>query len=168
MKETAEDLTELQALLDRSIERAGGWLRSAWEMPDRSLCATQLVHHLTGSPVVAMATTTARGEPRVAPINALFWRGRFYLPTVTEAARTRHVRTRPAVSLTHYSGGKFAIIIHGEAVEILPDNPDFYELDTLLEETIGESVLGWGEGVYLRIEPEVMYTYASHPSEYPG
>lgn len=167
MKETARDLEELQALLDRSIGRAGDWLRSAWEMPDRSLSAAQLARHLAGSPVVSLATITARGEPRVAPINALFWRGRFYLPTVYAAARARHVRVRPAVSLTYYSGGELAIIVHGQADTIRPEDPTFDELDTLLQEELGESVLGWGEGVYLKVEPDVMYTYASDLGRYP-
>lgn len=136
-------------------------------MPDRSLSAAQLARHLTGSPVVSLATTTARDEPRVAPINALFWRGKFYLPTVAAAARARHVRARPAVSLTHYSGGAFAIIIHGRAEAVAPGDPAFDELDALLQEAFGESVLGWGEGVYLKVEPDVMYTYAQDPGQYP-
>lgn len=82
MRETPEDLGELQSLLERSIEQAGPFLRSSFEMPEHSLNAQQLANHLQGLPTVAMATVTARGEPRVAPISAIFYRGRFHIPTV--------------------------------------------------------------------------------------
>lgn len=43
MRETAEDLEKLQALLDQSIEQAGDVLRSSFQMPECSLSAAQLV-----------------------------------------------------------------------------------------------------------------------------
>ena len=98
MRETPADLERLQALLDRSIEGAGPFLRSSFEMPEHSLSAAQLAGHLQGSLTVALATTTARGEPRVAPISALFVGGEFCLPSVAQAARTRHLVARPAAS----------------------------------------------------------------------
>jgi hypothetical protein len=113
VKETPEDLRQLQELLDRSVERAGDFLKSAFQMPDHSLSAGQLVRHLRGVCHVALATTTQRGEPRVAPIHALFYRGRFHVPTVATAARARHVAQRPAVSLTYYEGSDLAVIAHG-------------------------------------------------------
>jgi hypothetical protein len=93
------DLARLQELLDRSIEGAGLFLRSSFEMPEHSLSAAQLVAHLQGSLTVALATTTARGEPRVAPISALFAHAAFCAPSVAQAARTRHLVARAAASL---------------------------------------------------------------------
>ena len=104
MRETSEDLQRLQTLLDRSIEGAGRFLRDSFRMPDRSLCAAQLVRFLQGIHNVALATVTRSGEPRVAPIGALFFRGRFHVPTVATAARTRHLLQRPAASLTLHEG----------------------------------------------------------------
>ena len=46
MKETPGDLEQLQALLDYSIEQAGSFLRSSFQMPQRSLSAGQIVHYL--------------------------------------------------------------------------------------------------------------------------
>ena len=43
MHETPTELTRLQELLDDSIERASGFLRSSFEMPEHSLSARQLV-----------------------------------------------------------------------------------------------------------------------------
>jgi hypothetical protein len=70
MKETPEDLKNLQDLLDESIERAGAFLRNSFEMPELSLSAGELVEVLHGSLTVAFSTITARDEPRVAPVGA--------------------------------------------------------------------------------------------------
>ncbi len=90
MRETPQDLERLQELLAANIERAGGFLRGAFEMPERSLSATQLAGVLDGHPTVALATTMAKGEPRVAPTNAIFYRGAFHVPTVAASARPPH------------------------------------------------------------------------------
>lgn len=166
MHETADDLTRLQALLDASISRAGPFLRSSFEMPAHSLSAAQLAGALQGMAHIALATVTAKGEPRVAPIGALFYRGRFYIPTTANAARTRHIRQRPAVSLTYYRDSGFALILHGRATVIAPDDPLFATLDELYQAGGGASVLTWGKGVYLRIEPDVLYTYARELDAY--
>src|SRR6266511_6123205 len=120
MRETDADLERLQALLDRGIERAGPFLRSSFQMPEHSLSAAQLAGHLQGLLTVALATTTARGEPRVAPIGALFVRAAFHVPSVAQAARTRHLTARPAASLTCFEGTEMAVIAHGRVAIVDP------------------------------------------------
>src|SRR5689334_6003061 len=115
MKETPEDIIQLQAILDQSIEKSGSFLRSSMEMPEHSLSATQLVNYLQGNQTVAFATVTAKGEPRIAPIGSFFYRGHFYIPTVASAVRTKHIQKRPGVSLTCFAGDGLAIIVHGTA-----------------------------------------------------
>jgi hypothetical protein len=167
MRESADDLAWLEGLLGRSIEGAGAFLRSSFEMPEHSLSAAQLVRYLEGIPTVALATVTAKGEPRVAPIGAVFWRARFHIPTVATAARTRHLRARPAVSLTHYAGNDLAVLVHGRASIVTPAESLFGELDAYhREHTGGQGVSDWGEGVFLRIEPDVLYTYARYPEQF--
>lgn len=167
MRETADDLAWLQGLIARSIAGAGAFLRSSFEMPEHSLSAAQLVRHLAGVPTVALATVTAKGEPRVAPIGALFYRARFYIPTVATAARTRHLRARPAASLTYYAGIDLAVLVHGRAAIVAADDPAFGALDALHRElTGGAGVTSWGEGVFLRIEPDVFYSYARYPEQF--
>ena len=163
MRETSDDVERLGALLDRSILQAGGFLRSSLQMPEHSLSVAQLVRYLQGVQNVAFATVTGRGEPRVAPVGSLFFRGRFHVPTVATSARARHVAERPAVSLTHYSGNDLAIIAHGRATVLSPDHPDFGTLEEVFVASGGEGVLNWGEGVYLRVEAERLYTFARHP-----
>ncbi len=160
MNETLEDLQHLQDLLDRSITKAGVFLRQSFQMPDHSLSARQLVHFWQGMRTIALATVTRQGEPRVAPIGALLFRGHFYIPTVATAARTKHVLHRPAVSFTFYQGEGIAVIAHGSATIIQPDQPNFADLEALHQETTGTNVREWGEGVFLQIIPETLFTYA--------
>jgi len=171
VRETAEDMTQLQALLDQSIEQAGAFLRESFQMPDHSLSAAQLVTYLQGLPTVALATVTARSEPRVAPIGALFYRGNFYIPTVAAASRTKHILRNSAVSLTHYAShdNDLALIAHGQATIILSTHPDFAALEELHRSyNNGKSVSDWGEGVFLRITPHALYTYARQPETMPA
>jgi hypothetical protein len=94
----------LQDVIDRSIERAGRYMRESFQMPDHSLSAAQLTRHLTGKDwTIALATVTSKGEPRVAPIGAIFHEGRFHAPILKTAARVKHVRRDPAVSATLFT-----------------------------------------------------------------
>jgi uncharacterized pyridoxamine 5'-phosphate oxidase family protein len=115
--ETAEDLADLQRLLDESAAAAGGHLKSIFDEPHR-VSAEQLAGLLLGVNVLDVATVTARGEPRVAPVDGLFYRGHWYFGSSPESARFRHLRQRPAVSACHTRGEEFAVIVHGRAIEI--------------------------------------------------
>jgi hypothetical protein len=160
MRESPADFERLQALIDRSIEGAGPFLRNAFEMPDRSLSAEQLVDRLQGSLTIALATTTARGEPRVAPINALFVRAAFHVPTVAQAARTRHLAARPAASLTYFEGTHLAVVAHGQVAIIDMTDPAFAELDGVQVAAGDESPTEWqGDAVYLRLDADRLFTY---------
>jgi hypothetical protein len=160
MRETAEDLAALQALLDDSIERAGPFLRSSFRMPERSLSAAELVARLDGPLTVALATVTARGEPRVAPIGALFLHGRFHVPTVAESGRARHLAARPAVSVSYHEGIDLAVIAHGSATLVGEDDPAFAEVDELQVACGRESPRTWtGTAVYVRVEADRLFTY---------
>jgi hypothetical protein len=160
MYETPEDIQQLQDLLDRSITKAGVFLRQSFEMPDHSLSARQLVHFWQGMQTIAFATVTRNDEPRVAPIGALLFRGQFYIPTVVTAARTKHILHYPAVSFTFYQGNGFAVIAHGTATIIEPNQPNFADLETLQQKATGTSVREWGEGVFLQITSNTLFTYA--------
>lgn len=167
MHETDEDLQNLRELIERSIERAGPFLRSSFEMPEHSLSAEQVSRYLQGIPTVAFATVTARGEPRVAPIGAIFYRGRFYIPTTMESARVGHVCKRPGVSLTLFESIGLAIIVHGQGVVLGQDHPDFATLVELQVQHSGESVNNWGTGAFVRVDADVMFTYARDPGTFP-
>jgi hypothetical protein len=110
---------------------------------------------------VAFGTVTARGEPRVAPINAFFLRAAFYAPTVAQSARARHLARRPAASLTYFEGRALAVIAHGQVEIVGADDPAFAELDATQVQLGNQSVREWdGDGIYLHLRPSTLYTYA--------
>jgi hypothetical protein len=110
--ETAEDLRWLQDLMDRSMAGANAHLRSIYEHAE-PISAERLVAELPGMQVVDLATVTAKGEPRVSPVDAHFLWGRWLFGTAPNAARAIHLRSRPAVSAAHTRGEGFCVITHG-------------------------------------------------------
>src|SRR3712207_2318719 len=88
-QETPEDLAELQALLDRSYERAGQHLRGIFT-PEQRIPAGELAALLPGVQVLNLATVTRSCEPRVAPVDGLFYRGRFWFGSSPTSARFTH------------------------------------------------------------------------------
>jgi uncharacterized pyridoxamine 5'-phosphate oxidase family protein len=120
MYETGRDLEELERLLDTSYGRAGDHLRSIWG-EDARLDAKQLVAELDGVQILDLATVTPHGEPRVAPVDGLFFRGHFWFGSAHNSARFRNIRANPAVSGVVTRGLEtFLVIVHGRAVETDP------------------------------------------------
>ena len=162
----------LRDVLDESVRKAGPYLRSSFRMPEHSLSAAQLVGYLEPKDLtVSLATVTKNGEPRVTPIGAVFHDGRFASPILTTAARVKHVRRNPAVGLTYYEGNDLAVIVHGNARVLLADDDGFTGLADRQHAVSGGNVLHWGpreHAAFLVIEPDVMYTFAREPKDYPS
>jgi hypothetical protein len=124
MYETDEDLAALQRLLDESYSRAGEHLRGIWGT-DARLTAGEVCAELAGVQVLDLATVTARGEPRVAPVDGLFYRGRFWFGSAESSARFRNIRANAAVSGAVTRGLEtFLVLVHGHAVETDPRGPE--------------------------------------------
>lgn len=124
MYETAEDRRALQRLLDQSYARAGSHLRSIWGR-ETCLDTDSLIEELAGVQLLDLATVTARGEPRVAPVDGLFFRGHFWFGSADNSARFRNIRANPAVSGAVTRGLEtFLVLVHGRAVETDPRGPD--------------------------------------------
>jgi uncharacterized pyridoxamine 5'-phosphate oxidase family protein len=154
--ETQADLDRLQHLLDESYARSGAHLRSIIT-PDRRIDAAAVAEQLTGIQVLALATVTAAGEPRVSPVDAVFYRGHFYFGSGTNSAKFRHIRKRPAVSGTVTAGESLAITVHGTAVEI---DTATDEVRGYLVECYGDDWSEWaGDAPYARIDAKQMFTF---------
>ena len=167
MYETEDDLTRLQALLDRTFARANPHLASIVS-PDRRLTARQVTRYLQGTKHVAFATVNERCEPRVAPLDGVFLRGRFTVSTGGRAARLRHLRANPACSATHMDGDVVGITVHGRAQILVEGDPGVDELERVWTEIYGSSPFSWGEGVtFMVVEPSSMWAYAFHPERFP-
>ncbi len=158
MHETADDLGELQRLIDESHRAGGRHLRSIYS-DDRRLSATQLSDLLRGVQVLNLATVTAGCEPRVAPVDGLFYRGQWYFGSAPDSVRFRHLRVRPQVSAAHVRGEELAVVVHGTATPVDPDADEHAGFRDYLEETYpGWS--SWGRGnPYARIEADKMFTF---------
>jgi Pyridoxamine 5'-phosphate oxidase len=120
MHESDAELSALQELLDASYARAGEHLRSIWG-EDSRMDARGLSDELVGVQVLDLATVTSRGEPRVAPVDGLFFRGHFWFGSAETSSRFRNIRANPAVSGAIHRGLEtFLVIVHGRAVETDP------------------------------------------------
>jgi hypothetical protein len=161
--ETDDDIRRLQALLDRSRQRAGPHLRKIFN-DERAVGAAELVAFFRGPRQIAVATVTGKGEPRVAPVDALLLRGRFHFGTHVTAARIRHLRQRPAVSLTYFERDELAVVVHGTARLMEFGDEDFAEVDADFRAVYGGTPSTQEEGsVFVRVEPELMFTFARTP-----
>jgi uncharacterized pyridoxamine 5'-phosphate oxidase family protein len=167
MFESEDDVRELQALIDRTLARANPHLLQIVK-PERQLNARQVVRYLQGTKHVAFATVNERGEPRVAPLDGVFIRGRFTVSTGGEAARLRHLRANPACSAAHVDGDTIGIVVHGHATIIGRGDDGVDAIEPVCREIYGSSPLEWGEGVvFMRIDPSSMWAYAFQPENFP-
>jgi uncharacterized pyridoxamine 5'-phosphate oxidase family protein len=67
---------------------------------------------------------TPRGQPRVAPVDGLFYRGRFWFGSAENSARFANIRANPEVSGAVTRGLEtFLVIVHGRAIETDPRGP---------------------------------------------
>jgi Pyridoxamine 5'-phosphate oxidase len=175
MREDSADLRRLQRLVDQSIENASPYLREAYRLPAHSLSAGQLARYLEGAVPVAVGTVSSKAEPKVVPVDSIFFRGRFFIPTFTNSLRVRHLRRNHAISLAHYIGEDVAIIVHGHAGFVEPPEPFFTELDQVYASFNGQGAAdwcrerpSWGNGIYIEVAADRLISYVSSPEDFPG
>src|ERR1700733_13005366 len=136
MHETADDLRELQELLDSSYATGGPHLRNI-TTPERRVGADELVQRLTGMCPLVVAPVTADGRPIAGPLDGIFYRGAFHFGTAPDSVRYRHLLARPQVSATHLPREEFAVNVHGRAVPVDVRAPVGAGLRTTLLEVYG-------------------------------
>ena len=159
MYETADDLRALADLIERSHARAGAHLRSLFT-PERRIPVDELVALLPGVQVLNVATVSRACEPRVAPVDGLFYRGQFWFGSAAASIRFLHLRERPQVSASHTRGESLAIIVHGTAALIDPGNPAHSGFAGYYREVYG---FGWEEWdipvQFARIDAKHFFSY---------
>ena len=164
MRETSEDLAELQALLDASLSGATSHLRSIID-GENTLTAEQLAQTLTGMCTLALSTVTAKGEPRISAVDGHFLHGQWHFGTARNAAKARHLAARPAASVAHLRGEDLGVFTHGTVQEMNPEDAettaDWQELLAYLKDFYGDDTFDWNrEVVYYRLNPHWMTVYA--------
>jgi general stress protein 26 len=160
MFETTDELVALQRLLDASHASSTDHLRSIIN-DDRTLTGRDLVALLTGMKVISVATVTSRGEPRISAMDGHFLHGRWTLSTSGTAAKARHMRARPAVSIAHVDHEEFAVFSHGRVERMRAADPDWAETIGHWTAHYGSSPLDWGPDIHMfRYRPHWMVGYA--------
>lgn len=166
MKETDEELTRLQHLLDDSIGRSGRHLTGIIGERQR-LNARQLVAELTGMKVLVVATVTARGEPRTSCVDGHFLHGRWLFGTDASAYKARDLVARPAISATHVDGERVAVFTHGVA-EAHTEGPEWEEHRAYFTDYYGSDPTTWGSRLaFFTIRPTWMVAYAADAATFP-
>jgi hypothetical protein len=166
MLETPDEIAEVQRLMDKTLGRANSHMVGI-VTPERRLSARQVVAYLQDTKHVALATVTAKGEPRVSPLDALFIHGRFVVGTGGAAARLRNLRANPACSAVHMDGERIAVVVNGRAEWIERGHPDDDELVRVWRRIYGSDPYDLGPGVtFFRIVPASMWAFASRPEEF--
>ncbi|MGI9008773.1 MAG: pyridoxamine 5'-phosphate oxidase family protein [Streptosporangiaceae bacterium] len=170
MFETDAELAALQRLLDASLSRATGHLRSIIRPGERTLTAGQLSLACRGMCTLAIATVTASGEPRTSAVDGHFLHGRWYFSTARGAAKATHLAARPAVSVAYLRGEDIGVFTHGAAEPMnpagRPGDQDWPALLQYMTDYYGSSPLSWGDVVYYRLVPHWMVAFAADPSEF--
>lgn len=173
MRETIDDLAELQRLLDVSLDRSGDHLRTAFRQEHR-LSASSLVAALSGLFEMHLAVVTADGAPLVAPVDGFLLRGRICLGLPAASVRARLIRRNQRVSAS-YNADEVAFIAHGTFVEIDEHHPLVELFDRTSRELYidqyGEWFNDWldhkmevdGRGVTGYIEPRVLFAKGAEP-----
>lgn len=168
MHETADDLRDLQALLDRSYDAAGAHLKEVIT-PDRCLTAVEVCDRLQGMCLLVLATVTADSRPIAGPVDGIFYRGSFYFGSSPDSVRFRHIALRPSVSATHLPGEELSVTVHGNAQIIDVAAPDQAGFRAAL---LGVYVPRYGPEweafvdsgpVYARIDAARMFTFHMEP-----
>ncbi len=158
MDETDEDIAFLQAVIDRSHARGSRHLRAIWT-DAKKIPAQELPELLQGVQLLALATVTAKGEPRVGLVDGLFYRGRFWFGSAPDSARFRHLRVRPQASATHVRGEEMAIVVHGRAEEVDTSKPEHAGFVAYCRDAYPHwDAFGPGNP-YAYIEPDMMFTF---------
>lgn len=163
MRETTEELNELQSLLDASLSRSTAHLRSI--VTDRTLTAKELIHVLTGTCTIAVSTVTAKGEPRISGADGHFLHGKWHFGTARSAAKARHLAARPAASVAHMPSGNLGVFTHGAVETLNPEGrqpvADWPYLLAYFKDFYGNDAFDWdNDVVYYRLHPHWMTVYA--------
>ena len=144
MKESPDELDALQRLLDDSIASAGGHLRK-------------------------IITVNSAGEPRTSCVDGHFLHGTWIFGTAATARKARHLRARPALSVTYADGEKMALFAHGRAEYIAESDTGFQPLDEHYIAHYGSSPRDWGPApVFIRLHPHWMVAYAMDAATFPA
>lgn len=167
MRESHDELVELQGWLDDGLARGGEHLRDTlppeWSPPAQEVC-----DRLQGMCLATLATVTVDGRPIGAPVDGFFVHGRWWFGTAHTAVRLRHIARSSWVSITHVPSEQFAFTVHGTASLVdltdLSDPRHADVRDVMLDFYLPRHGEGFtanldGAAQYVRIDPTRVISY---------
>jgi general stress protein 26 len=162
--ETEAELSELETLVEKSRSRSGDHLSSLFGQGEW-LSGKQVAHRLQGIGNVALATVNSRLEPRVAPMEAVLFHGKFYIALQSDSTRVRQLTKTPAASLTYTRDDDVLITVNGNATFVQRGEPDFARLEAEWSKKYGRSV--WDALAFIKLEPTHIVAFALNPELFP-
>ena len=159
MFETAAEVAEVQALLDRSFASSSEHLLSIME-PERRLTADEICRDIPSPAVLNIASVTKLGEPRVSAVDGHFLHGRWFFTTDAASPKARQLLARPAISASFTPRDGYGIFCHGTAV-MLVDGDELDGLRAYLNDLYGQSMDELAEAIaYIRIDAHWMTAFS--------
>jgi uncharacterized pyridoxamine 5'-phosphate oxidase family protein len=173
MHETAEEIKEFKKLVGISARTASPQLKAELGLPDKKLNGEQVLRYLQGVHIFTFAVSTSSGSPQIAIAKALVYRGKFYVPSTTNALRTRYLQHEPRVSLARHKDDDITLIVNGKASILTPTSEDEAEQEEfrIVEEIhrmySNEVPSEVKNGCYIRVVPFTVCGAAANPKSYP-
>jgi general stress protein 26 len=162
--ETDAELDALDDVVEKSRTKSADHLGSLFGQGEW-ISGRQIASHLQGLGNVALATVNAAKKPRVAPMEAILFHGKFYVALQKESNRVRQLTRNPTASLTYTRDDDLLIIVNGSTNFVQIGDSTYSELDTEWKKKYGRDV--WDDVLFVGIEPESMIAFAVNPELYP-
>jgi general stress protein 26 len=163
--ETEAEAAQLETLLESSRVKSGDHMNSLFGVGEW-ISGKQVTHHLQGIRAVALATVNSKLEPRVAPMEAALFHGKFYVAMQAESIRVRQLARRPVASLTYTRDDDVLITVNGVTTFVRKGEPDFAGLDAEWNKKYGRNV--WETILFVRIQPTHIVAFALNPELFPS
>ena len=173
MHETAEEIKEFKKLVGISARTASPQLKEELGLPDTKLNGEQVLRFLQGLHTFTLAVATSSGSPQITLAKALVYRGTFYIPSTTNALRTRYLHHEPRVSLALHRDNDITLIVNGRTSILSPSTEDEDEKEEfrIVEEIhrmySNEVPSETKNGCYIRVTPFTVCGAAQDPKSYP-
>lgn len=111
--------------------------------------------------VISVATVTSAGHPRIRAMDGHFLHGSRTFSTSATAAKARHMRARPDVSVAHVDHEELAVFSHGRVEEMNEADDDWGEVLDHWTSHYDSSPMSWAPEIRLyRYRPHWMVGYA--------
>ena len=114
-------LARLQAIIDRSAKSAGPAIRQNFIGGGWQMTAAEFVSFWDARPMAAISTVSAQGSVHITPLDPLFSKGVFRIPTFGDSQRLKDHIANPRCGISAWDGPYRAVIVYGTASIEDPD-----------------------------------------------